>query len=196
MIIMIPALVKDQELAMVDWKRLQSYDLIPIKVRVRNERKWDIKRTGHWLPREILPIGARRKKLYMSYYQEKPQETQQEVPLDPKNPKAIALLFDFLKKKHPTKTWYLVDIWVINDREGPFKDRTLHFKLATIQNDSHHKNIKGLKLHKIDNIDALLFEVSPSELEKADNGYADDKCKRKLEPPNPTIKHTPACGLY
>jgi hypothetical protein len=177
MIIKLPALVADQEFAMVNWQKIYSYGLRPVKIRIRIERKWDKKKVKNVIPKEIMPPGAPRTHLIMTKYPKGAMECKALVPLDPKNPRAIKQLFKFVTKKYPQNDWYVMDIWFLNEREGRFQGSLLEFHLTTIQKDPKLGNIKGLRLNAIDDVPVLEVEASADELENADNGYADDNCK-------------------
>ena len=128
-------------------------------------------------------------------------ELSQKYDLDPQNPAAIHNLYNFLISKWPFCTFYLYDLWVINLRDGIFKDRLLQFHLTDLETDPDHGKLTGLALWEIDGTCALKFPCTPEELRSADNGYADDKCKRLLgaKPKNkkrePKLPSYAACGI-
>ena len=196
MLIHLPALIKDQELDMVNWKKIRRHGLKAVKIRIRIERKWDKIKTKHTLPDGILPPGSPRKKLIMTKYPRGAMESKMLYPLDPHNPQAIHNLFRFVTKKYPNNTWYVMDIWFLNDRDDArFKDSLLEFHLTTIMSDPKLGNIKGLRLNKINDVEILDVDATPDDLRNADNGYADDVCIIKNGKPTVEHKYVPMCGL-
>ena len=197
MLIHLPALIKDQELSMINWQKIRRHGLKAVKIRIRIERKWDKIKEEHTLPDGILPPGSPRRTLIMTKYPKGAQESKMLYPLDPNNPQAIETLFKFVTQKYPNNEWYVVDIWFLNSRKDvTFHGSLLEFHLVTIQKDPKLGNIKGLRLNAIDDVEILEVEATPDDLRDADNGYSDDVCiikngVPKIEPG----KAVPMCGL-
>jgi hypothetical protein len=196
MLIHLPALIKDQELDMVNWRRIRKHGLKAVKIRIRIERKWDKIKVEHVLPDGILPPGSPRRKLIMTNYPKGAMECKMLYPLDSNNPLAIETLLKFISKKYPNNSWYVMDIWFLNDKDDVrFKGALLEFHLTTIMADPKLGNIKGLRLNKINDEEILDVDATADELRNADNGYADDVCIIKNGKPKVDAKYVPMCGL-